>query len=61
MANHLKIAQVEAILLLHLRGWSERRIACESGIDRESSNRSTVTISHAARLRTMRPGQVRRG
>jgi transcriptional regulator with XRE-family HTH domain len=34
MANRLKMALVEAILTLHRRGWSGRRIARELGVDR---------------------------
>lgn len=34
MANQLKMAMIEAILRLHQRGWSNRRIARELGIDR---------------------------
>jgi transposase len=36
MANQLKMAQSEAILSLHQRGWSIRRIARELGIHRET-------------------------
>ena len=36
MANHLEMAQAETILSLHKRGWSQRRIAQELGIDRET-------------------------
>jgi transposase len=36
MANQLKMAQVQAIIELHRRGWSQRRIAQELGIDRET-------------------------
>ena len=36
MANHLEMAHVETILSLHGRGWSQRRIARELGIDRET-------------------------
>jgi predicted transcriptional regulator len=36
MANQLKMAMVNAILLLERRGWSQRRIARELGIDRET-------------------------
>ena len=35
MANHLQMALVETILSLHNRGWSQRRIAEELGINRE--------------------------
>jgi transposase len=36
MANHLGMAVVETILSLHGRGWSQRRIAEELGINRET-------------------------
>jgi len=34
MANHLKLAMLQALLALHQQGWSQRRIARELGIDR---------------------------
>jgi transposase len=34
MANHLKVAMIHAIVTLHQRGWSKRRIARELGVDR---------------------------
>ncbi len=34
MANQLKMAKIDAILALHGRKWSIRRIAKESGIHR---------------------------
>ena len=39
MANHLKMAAIEAIRVLHERGWSYRRIAGELGIHRETVGR----------------------
>jgi transposase len=36
MANELKVAKVLSIKALHAQGWSQRRIARELGIDRES-------------------------
>ena len=36
MANQLKMDMVNAILTLKQRGWSQRRIARELGIDRET-------------------------
>ena len=39
MGNHLKMAKVNAILTLHARGWSNRRIARELGIDRDAVSR----------------------
>ena len=34
MANHLKMAQIQSIKSLLLRGWSRRRVARELGVDR---------------------------
>ena len=39
MANHLRMALVETILTLCQRGWSQRRIAEELGINRETVSR----------------------
>ncbi len=39
MANQLRMATVDAILALHQLGWSQRRIAREFGIDRETVGR----------------------
>ena len=39
MANRLKMARVQSILSLHAQGWSQRRIARELGIDRETVSR----------------------
>jgi len=36
MANHLKVAKVLSIQALHARGWSQRQIARELGINRET-------------------------
>jgi transposase len=39
MANVLKMALIEAMLSLHGRGWSRRRIARELGVDRDTVSR----------------------
>jgi len=39
MSNHLQMALVETILSLHERGWSQRRIVKELGINREMVSR----------------------
>ncbi len=39
MANRLKMAAVEAILALAARGWPQRRIARELGVNRETVGR----------------------
>ena len=36
MANHLSVAKVQSILTLHDQGWSQRRIARELGVHRET-------------------------
>ena len=36
MANLLKMANVQSILLLHAQGWTQRRIARELAVDRET-------------------------
>ena len=36
MANRLKMALIDAILSLKARGWSNRRIATELGVDRDT-------------------------
>jgi transposase len=48
MANQLKTAMVNAILTLKQRGWSQRRIARELGIDRE-------TVARYVHLRQAEP------
>jgi transposase len=39
MANQLSVAEVQSILTLHERGWSDRRIARELGVHRETVGR----------------------
>ena len=39
MANVLKMAMIETILSFHRLGWSNRRIARELGIDRDTVSR----------------------
>src|ERR1700722_13400123 len=36
MSNLLEVAMIDAILSLHRRNWSQRRIASELGINRET-------------------------
>jgi transposase len=53
MSNQLKMAQVESILALHVRGWSQRRIARELGVDRETVARYVgLAASKPAKLPT---------
>jgi transposase len=48
MANRLKMATVQSILSLHARGWSQRRIARELGVNRESVSRHLRLARQAA-------------
>ena len=36
MSNRLKVAMIDVILSLHRKGWSQRRIATELDINRET-------------------------
>ena len=46
MSNQLKLTEVQAIHALHQRGWSQRRIAKELGIDRAAVSRYVGTALH---------------
>lgn len=46
MANHLKMAVIQAIMLLHQQGWSHRRIARELGVHRETVAWHIRLMSH---------------
>jgi len=48
MANELKMAKVQSILTLHQRGWSNRRIAKELGIHRDTVGRHLRLARKAA-------------
>ena len=48
MANHLRMAMIQAIVTLHQRGWSARRIARELGVDRGAVARHLATTPNAA-------------
>jgi transposase len=48
MANHLKVAKVFSIQALHAQGWSQRRIARELGIHRETVQRYLAGASKPA-------------
>ena len=54
MANRLKMVQVQTILALHGGGWSQRRIARQLGVDRE-------TVARCVRLAAANPAQVPTG
>lgn len=48
MANQLKMAKIQAVLELHGRGWSQRRIARELGINRETVGRYVQLAADSA-------------
>jgi hypothetical protein len=50
MANRLKMARVQSILLLHEQGWSRRRIARELSIDCEPVSRYVRLDQQSANL-----------
>ena len=52
MANHLKVAKVLSIEALHAQGWSQRRIARELGINRETVARHLKKNSKPAKAPT---------
>ncbi|MGC8623810.1 MAG: helix-turn-helix domain-containing protein, partial [Phycisphaerae bacterium] len=47
MVNQLKMADTQAILALHAKGWSARRIARELKVDRETVGRH-IRLQHEA-------------
>ncbi len=49
MANVLKMAKVHSIQTLHARGWSQRRIARELGVHRETVARYVQLARHRPR------------
>jgi len=55
MANQLKLAMVNAILTLKQRGWSQRRIARELGIDRETVARYVNLLESDSKPATNAP------
>jgi transcriptional regulator with XRE-family HTH domain len=59
VANRLKMAMVEAIAALVARGWSQRRIARELGVNRETVGRYVAMARHqgeAAEGASAKPG-----
>lgn len=54
MSNQLKMTEVQSILALSDRGWSQRRIARELGVDRE-------TVARYVGLASAKPAQVPTG
>jgi transposase len=55
MANQLKMAMVNAILKLKERGWSQRKIAKELGIDRETVRKYTSSQKDTSKPATNAP------
>jgi transposase len=51
MANRLKMAQIQAVTALLQQGWSQRRIARELGLDRETVARYAQLAAKPANLR----------
>ena len=56
MANQLKMDDVQAIVALHQHGWSDRRIALELGIDRETVGKY---VKHVEGLRGAGQGEAK--
>ena len=56
MANLLKMAIIETIRTLHRRGWSQRRIAAELGINRETVARYLRQADSASKPATAPTG-----
>ena len=52
MANHLKVAKVFSIKALYAQGWSQRRIARELGVSRETVQRYLAGASKPAKAPT---------
>ena len=49
MANVLTMAKIESILSLHAQGWTQRRIARELGVDRETVRKYILQRSPEAK------------
>ena len=58
MSNLLKVAMIESILLLHRMSWSQRRIASELGINRESVARYLKQAEAAPKPANAPPGSA---
>lgn len=56
MTNRLKMAMNETILSLHRRGWSNRRIARELGVDRDAVSRHVREFMAASKAAKAPPG-----
>ena len=58
MSNLLKVAMIDVILSLHRRGWSQRRIARELGINRETVARYLKQAEAAPKPANAPPGST---
>jgi len=56
MSNHLEMAMIQAILRLHQQGWSQRRIARDLAIDRETVARHLLSANAASDSSNPPPG-----
>jgi transposase len=61
MANRLKMADIQAILSLKARGWSNRRIASELGVDRETVARYVKLAIELATAAQRQPADQKPG
>jgi transposase len=61
MANLLKMAMIDTILSFHRLGWSNRRIARELGIDRDTVARQLQAIQAGAKTAKAPPGSAEAG
>jgi transposase len=58
MSNHLKVAMIDLILSLYRKGWSQRRIATELDINRETVARYLELARTAPKPANAPPGSV---
>ncbi len=58
MSNLLEVAMIDAILSLHHRNWSQRRIASELGINRETVARYLKQAVAASKPANAPPGSA---
>ncbi len=58
MANRLKMAMIQSILTLHSQGWSERRIARELRVNRETVSRYVRTAAAEAQGDSLKPANA---
>ena len=56
MSNRLKVAMIDVILSFHRRGWSQRRIAIELDINRETVARYLKQAREAPKPAIAPPG-----